>query len=304
MSPRASAAPRLPMDGRRPQARPPAGPTLRARLRDRGAVFGAWTSIGHPSITEIFTAAGVDFVGIDLEHSTISQEQSQRIIAASQAGGAACLPRLSSHNAEQARRLLDSGADGVIVPNVASAAQIKEIVSWVKYPPLGARGYGVARAQGYGMNFAEYAAGWNERSIVIIQIESIRAVEAIDELLAHEAIDGVMVGPYDISGSLGIPGQLTHRRVTEACDRVVEACRRHSKGCGTQLIEPTGANVQESFEQGFTFVVLSSDVFLLWKWSERMRGLIQPLRRPRQTLPGRAHLSNTAPRRFLRRVPR
>ena len=90
--------------------------------------FGAWTSLGHPSVTEIFAAAGVDFLGIDLEHSTISQEQAQRIIAASQAGGVACLPRVASHNGEQIGRLLDSGADGVIVPNVSTRAEVEQII--------------------------------------------------------------------------------------------------------------------------------------------------------------------------------
>ena len=246
-----------------------------SKLRSRARAFGAWTSLGHPSITEIFTAAGVDFVGIDVEHSTISQEQAQRIIAAAQAGGAACLPRVASHNGEQIRRLLDSGADGIIVPNVQSPAEVEGLIRWCKYPPLGQRSYGVARAQGYGVSFDEYVAGWNRASSLIIQIESIRAVEAIDELLAFTAVDGAMIGPYDISGSLGLPGQLEHARVRAACARVVAACRRHRKACGTQLIEPTSEGITTAFQQGYTFVVLASDVFILWKWADRMRGLLQ-----------------------------
>ena len=244
-------------------------------------VFGAWTSLGHPSITEIFTAAGVDFIGIDLEHSTISQEQAQRIIAAAQAGGAACLPRVASHNGEQIKRLLDSGADGVIVPNVSTRAEVEQCIGWSKYPPIGARSYGVSRAHGYGAGFARYAADWNARSSLIIQIESVAGVAAIDELLRYEAVDGVMIGPYDISGSMGIPGQLDHPRVTEACARVIEACRRRRKACGTQVIEPTADAVTAALAAGYTFVVLASDVFILWKWSERMRGLIAAVRQPR-----------------------
>jgi 2-dehydro-3-deoxyglucarate aldolase len=244
-------------------------------------VFGAWTSLGHPSITEIFTRAGVDFVGIDLEHSTVSHEQSQRIIAAAQAGGTACLPRVASHNGEQIRRLLDSGADGVIVPNVSTPHEVEQIINWSKYPPLGKRSYGVARAQGYGFDFEAYVRAWNDRSTILIQIESIQAVDAVDALLAHEAVDGAMIGPYDISGSLGIPGQLAHPRVTQACARVLEACQRAGKACGTQLVEPTPETASEAFSAGYAFVVLASDVFLLWKWTERMRQLITAHRRPR-----------------------
>jgi 2-dehydro-3-deoxyglucarate aldolase len=236
--------------------------------------MGAWTSIGHPVITEIFAAARVDFIGIDLEHSTIGLEQAQEIIAAAQAGGAACWPRVSSHNGEQIKRLLDSGADGIIVPMVCTAAEVQQIVEWAKYPPVGRRSYGVARAQNYGFDFAEYTREWNARSSIIIQIEAISAVNAIDELLSHDAVDGAMIGPYDMSGSLGIPGQISDPRVTEACARVVAACRRHGKACGTQIVDVTEQAVADAFKSGFTFVVLSSDIFILWKWAERVRAIV------------------------------
>ena len=253
-------------------------PTRRKLFTYGSPVFGAWTSLGHPSITEIFTHIKVDFVGIDLEHSTISQEQAQRIIAASHANGIACLPRLSSHNGEQIKRLLDSGADGVIVPMVSTRVQVEQIVEWCKYPPLGKRSYGIARAQDYGFDFENYTSTWNDRSVIIIQIESIQGVEAVDNLLSHDGVDGAMVGPYDLSGSLGIPGRLSDTRVAEACARVLQACRRKEKACGTHITEPTEQNVRKAFDSGYSFVVLASDVFVLWKWSERMKNLISAAR--------------------------
>lgn len=251
----------------------------RRKLFSAGStVFGAWTSLAHPSITEIFASAGVDFVGVDLEHSTISLEQAGSIIAAAHGSGVACLPRVSSHNAEQIKRLLDSGADGIIVPNVSTPAEVRRIVEWCKYPPLGKRSYGIARAQGYGFDFDEYVTTWNESSTIIIQIESVDGVNAVQELLGDETVDGVMVGPYDLSGSFGIPGQLADARVGEACNRVIEACRRYGKACGTHIIEPTEQNVREAFGSGYTFVALASDVFVLWKWSDRIRTLVKVLR--------------------------
>ncbi len=247
---------------------------FRARLKNRSAIFGGWTSLGHPSITDMLAQSGVDFIGIDLEHSTISLEQSQNIIARAQAAGLVCLPRVSSHNAEQIKRLLDSGADGVIVPMVNSKAEAQKIVEWCKYPPLGKRSYGVARAQNYGKDFEAYTSAWNERSTVIIQIESIEGVNEVDAILANEWVDGVMVGPYDLSGSLGIPGQLFHPDVKAACAKVVKACEKHGKACGTHIVDPTHKNVAEALQEGYTFVVLSSDVFLLWKWGEKTKDLI------------------------------
>lgn len=244
-------------------------------------MFGTWTSLAHPSIAEVFAATQADFIGIDLEHGTTSQEQAQRIIAAAQAGGVSCIPRIASHNGEQIKRLLDSGADGIMVPNVSTLAEVNRIVEWCKYPPVGKRSYGVARAHTYGMQFDAYVAEWNERSVIIIQLESMEGVTAAEELLAHPRIDGAMIGPYDIAGSLGIPGQLNHPQVQEACARVIEACRRTGKACGTQLVDPSSDGVSSAWASGYTFVVLASDVFVLWKWSERMRALIRAHRQER-----------------------
>ncbi len=252
---------------------------LRTKLRNRERVFAAWTSLAHPSISEIFCGIGVDFVGIDIEHSTISQEQSQRIIAACQGNGSLCLPRVASHNMEMIKRLLDSGADGLIVPTVSTPQEVEQLISWCKYSPIGKRGFGISRAQGYGFDFTEYTNDWNEISSLIIQIETVQGVENIDELLKFDEVDGAMVGPYDLSASLGVAGELDHPKVNEACKRIIDACARHGKACGTQLTEPDHQNLAKSFSQGFTFVVLASDIFLLWKWSDRMKSLVMELGR-------------------------
>lgn len=247
---------------------------LKQKFQSVKKIFGAWTSLAHPSITEIFTRTGVDFVGIDIEHSTISQEQSQRIIAAAQAGGSLCFPRIATHGNQMIKRLLDSGADGIIAPTVQNAQDVEKLLSYLKYPPKGKRGFGIARAQGYGFDFDAYTKSWNENSILICQIESIEGVNNIETILSNKDIDGVMVGPYDLSGSLGIPGQLEHPKVKAAAKRVINACHRLKKSCGTQIIEPDEKNIKEAFQKGFNFIILSSDVFLLWKWAQRMQGII------------------------------
>ena len=251
---------------------------LKAKFRECKRAFGAWTSIAHPSITEIFACSGVDFIGIDIEHSTISQEQAQRIIAAAKAGGTTCLPRIASHNMEMIKRLLDSGADGLIVPMVNTAEEVERLISWCKYPPLGKRSFGIARGQGYGFEFDEYIKNWNESSSIIVQIESIQGVENIEKILSYEEIDGAMIGPYDLSGSLGIPGQLDDPLVTEAAKKVIDACAAVGKACGTQIVEPDRENIEEAFSDSYTFVVLASDIFILWKWAERIKPLINQMR--------------------------
>jgi 2-dehydro-3-deoxyglucarate aldolase len=251
---------------------------IKEKLRDRKKVFAAWTSLGHSSITEIFTRSGFDFVGLDLEHTTISQEQSQRIIAACHSEGTLCLPRIASHNMEMVKRLLDSGADGIIIPLVSTTQEVDQIISWCKYPPLGKRSFGIARAQGYGFDFGEYVANWNESSIIIIQIESIQGVDNSDILLNYHDVDGVMIGPYDLSGSLGIPGKLDDPEVKKAENKVIEACVKYGKACGTHVVDANLENAETAFSRGYTFAVFSSDIFILWKWSETVNGIIKRLR--------------------------
>ncbi len=248
---------------------------LKEKFKKRESIFSGWTSFGHPGPTEIFTRAGFDCIGIDIEHSTIDQYESQRIIAACHAAGVVCLPRVASHDIQMCRRLLDSGADGIIVPMIGSAQEMTTMIDGIKYPPVGRRGFGVARAQGYGFDFDEYTSTWNESSICIAQIESIDAVNNIEQILAVPNLDGVMVGPYDISGSLHVPGQLTHPKVIEASLKVVAACKRVGKSCGTHIIEPDGAKIKRALDEGYNFCVLASDVFVLNQWVTRIKQDIQ-----------------------------
>jgi len=251
---------------------------LKSKFHNRSPLFAVWTSIAHPQVTEMLLHSGVDLLGIDLEHSTISQEQSQRIIAACHSSGICCLPRIATHNQEAIKRVLDSGADGIIVPTVDTPEQVEKLIEWMKYPPLGKRGYGIARAQGYGHDFEKYTTQWNESSSLIIQIESISAVENIEQLLQFDEVDGAMIGPYDISGSLGIPGEIEHEEVRNAGQLVIEACKKFGKACGTQDVDPTSARVKVALDSGYTFVVLASDVFILWKWGEKMQKIVADCR--------------------------
>ena len=136
----------------------------------------------------------------------------------------------------------------------------------------------MATAQGYGFDFEEYTQSWNESSTLIIQIESIDGVENVSELLKFNVVDGVMIGPYDISGSLGIPGQLDHPDVKDACKKVISACSDAGKSCGTHLVVASSDSVEQAFSEGYTFVVLASDVFVLWKWGASIKDLIEKIR--------------------------
>lgn len=251
---------------------------LKNKMRNRERMFAGWVSYSHPSITETFARAGFDFIAIDMEHATISLAEAQRIIAASQSEGVPCIPRPVSHSDDYLKPLMESGSDGMLVQMVNTPEQVENLIKLLKYPPVGRRTYGVNRAQAYGFDFDQYIHSWNDTSTFMIQVESIEAVENIEKLLAFDEIDGVMVGPYDISGSLGVPGQTSHPLVIEASKKVIAACEKFGKSCGTQVSDTTPESVQALFDLGYTYAIMGSDLFVLWKWAEKMKGIINSMR--------------------------
>ncbi len=252
---------------------------LKESLRRREKLFAAWISYSHPSIAETFAKAGFDFIAIDMEHSTINLSEAQRIIAACQSEEVPCLPRPVSHSDDYIKPLLESGADGILIQMVNTSKDVQNLINNLKFPPIGKRSYGVNRAQGYGFDFNEYITSWNNDSSFIIQVESIEAVENIESLLEFSEVDAVMIGPYDISGSLGVPGELNHKKVISASKKVIDACSKYGKSCGTQLNDPNPKNINNLFEMGYTFAVLGSDLFILWKWAEQMKQIMNSIRK-------------------------
>ena len=242
---------------------------LKNALRNRDKIFGGWISYDHPSIAETFALTGFDFIAIDMEHAPISLSSAQRIISISQSKAIPCLPRPVSHSNDLFKPLLDSGADGLVVQMVESYEEVEEISKYIKYPPMGKRTFGINRAQNYGLNFDNYVNSWNDESILIIQIESKKGLENIDIITKHKSIDGIMIGPYDLSGSLGFPGEINNPIVNKACLKIIETCKINKISCGTQISIPTEENIKDAISKGYNFIILGSDLFVLSDWSKR-----------------------------------
>jgi len=252
---------------------------LKLKLKNREIVFAAWVSFGHPSITEIFAQGPFDFLAIDMEHSTINLEQAQRIIAASQAYGKPCLPRPVSHSNDYIKPLLDSGADGLIAPLVSSNSEVVSLLEKIKFPPQGKRSFGVNRAHNYGLNFDNYISTWNQNSIFIPQIETRQAVENIESIIENEQVDAVMVGPYDLSGSFGFPGEINHPQVVEAQQKIISACTKKGKSCGTQVKIFSEAEVKNTISLGYNLIFSSSDLFILADWTQSASKIVMNIKK-------------------------
>ena len=238
-------------------------PTLRTALREGRPVFGSWLQFGHPGIAEIMAKAGFDWIGIDLEHSAIDLATAFSLIQVIDLAGGAPLVRLSGNDAVQAKHVMDAGAWGVIVPSVQSAAEARQAVAAVKYPPEGRRGVGLGRAHGYGARFSEYLQECAEGSIVIPMIEQKEGVDRVEEILAVDGVDAVFIGPYDLSASYAVTGELDHPLVKNAMRRVVEAARASGKVAGIHVVHPPVSQVADRLAEGFRLIAYGGDMLVL-----------------------------------------
>ena len=237
--------------------------TLRQALLKGQPVLGSWIQLGHPGVAEIMSKAGFDWLGIDLEHSDIDLATAFALIQVVDLAGCAPLVRLSANDPVQARRVMDAGAWGVIVPAVQSAVEARRAVEAVKYAPEGARGVGLGRAHGYGARFAEYLRESHEGSIVIPMIEHKDAVDRAEEILNVCGVDGAFIGPYDLSASYGVAGQLDHPLVAQAMRQVVDAARAAGKAAGIHVVHPPVTQVADRLAEGFRLIAYGGDMLFL-----------------------------------------
>jgi 2-keto-3-deoxy-L-rhamnonate aldolase RhmA len=221
--------------------------------------------MGHVSIAEILANAGYDWVVVETEHTAIDVSEVLHLLIAIEGRGCIPLVRLAWNDPIQAKAVMDSGAAGVIVPMVNTREEAELAVKSVKYPPRGFRGVGLARAQGYGVTFDKYMERANSDSLLMLQIEHIDAVNAIDEILSVDGIDGTYIGPYDLSCSMGLSGQLEHPDVEAAKQKVLDATLARGLAPGIHLVHPDTAERELSrhVDMGYRFIALGTDILFL-----------------------------------------
>ncbi|SFP77057.1 2-dehydro-3-deoxyglucarate aldolase [Nitrosomonas cryotolerans] len=236
---------------------------LKSKLIRSELTIGSWITLGHPAIAEIMAAAGFDWLVLDMEHSVLELNEVQTIIQVLDGKQCPAIVRLTSNHPDQIKRVLDAGATGIMVPMIKSAADAKAAVKAVYYPPRGQRGVGLARAQGYGASFPAYQRWLEDNAIIVAMIEHVDAVNTIDAILAVPEIDAYIIGPYDLSGSMGRPGELNHPEVQAAIEQIYYAGCRAKKPGGIHVIEPDLDALQQRIKAGFNFLGYSLDIRIL-----------------------------------------
>ena len=237
--------------------------SLKNKLKKNELTIGSWIMMGHPMSVEVMALAGFDWLVVDIEHTSIDLDMLQSLITTIQAHDMKALVRVSKNEEVIIKRVLDIGADGIVVPMVNSKADALQAVSYAKYPPVGKRGVGLYRATKYGTKFEEYKKWVDEELVIIAQIEHIDAVNNIDEILKVEGIDGTIIGPYDLSGSMGYPGEFEREDVKNAVTKVLNRCKKFNIPSGFHVVDTNPKALQEKIDQGCTFLAYGIDYFFM-----------------------------------------
>ena len=233
---------------------------FRRRLRKGELCVGTFLTLSSPEVAEICAEAGFDWVFIDLEHTTLDVKDVQAVLQAVQ-DDCACVVRVPSKDEGLMKRVLDAGADGIVVPHVNTPEETETIVRQCLYPPDGERSVGISRAQKFGLGFKEYMAGANTEILVIPQVEHVEGVRRIDDIVRVPGISAVFIGPYDLSGSMDMLGQVKSQEVQSHIDKVRQACL--DAGLPVGIFGVDVDSVLPYIEKGFTLIAVGMDSLFL-----------------------------------------
>jgi len=234
-------------------------------------VVGAWLSIGHPTVAEVTAAQDFDFVLIDTEHTPLGLEtvanMSRGVEAAK--GDTETIVRVPSSDPIRIKRTLDIGVAGVMIPMVETKKEAEQVVASVRYPPSGIRGVASGRATDYGDEFKKYVESANGSIATIVQIETQTGLNNAEEIAATDGIDGVFIGPADLSANLGVFAEWENNELTEAIDTVIRACDKTDVPVGTLVVDPD--DIKMRVDQGFDYLIVGKDTNHLLSANESIR---------------------------------
>ena len=235
---------------------------IRSRVVNQELLYGMIANLGSSITAEMVGGAGYDWVWLDGEHGMGGFTDLVHQLQAVSATRAAPVVRVVWNDFPLIKRVLDMGAAGVIVPYINNAEEARQVVRAMRYPPEGIRGVArLLRANSYGIDFDEYYARANRDLLTVVQIETAEGVRNAQEIAAVEGVDALVIGPTDLSTSLGIFGQFKNPLLWEAFERVSAACKSNRKSAGILL--PSLEDVDRLIEMGFRFIATGAEGSLL-----------------------------------------
>ncbi|MCX7780045.1 MAG: aldolase/citrate lyase family protein [Negativicutes bacterium] len=234
---------------------------LKKTLKEGKPAFGIFAMCNSPDLIEIIGLAGFDFVIIDTEHGPLTVESTQHLIRAAELRDLTPIIRVTEGTETIILRSLDVGAHGIQVPQVNDPVAARKLVEYAKYYPEGRRGIAMPRAANYGaMNITEYLKASNEETLVVTHCENKECLDNLEKIAQTPGIDVIFLGPFDMSQSLGIPGQVSHPLIQDAAKRIVEVCRANGKAAG--IFVANGEQAKKRAEEGFQYIAIGMDIIL------------------------------------------
>jgi 4-hydroxy-2-oxoheptanedioate aldolase len=235
---------------------------LKKMLKEGKSAIGTFASMNSPDLVEIMGLTGFDFVIIDAEHGPMDAETSMNLIRAAELHNMTPIVRVRENSETVILKHLDVGAHGIQVPQINSDEDAKLLVQRSKYSPLGKRGVAMPRAADYGLYpIMDYFEKSNEQTMIIAHCENIISLENLEDIAKTSGVDVIFLGPFDMSQSMGIPGQVKHPRIEEAAQRVLEVCKKYDKIPG--IFAVTAEDAKSRIEQGFRYVPIGMDCTLI-----------------------------------------
>ena len=238
-------------------------PIKDALMKGQAVIGTMIVQVREPAIVQLFAEFGLDYMFIDMEHGPYSIETAADLILVARLAGITPMVRVGDTQYPLYSRILDAGAMGIMTPRVETVEQVKKIIQYTKYPPLGGRGFSrlASHVNFSDINVAEYVPYANENILNIIQIENKLAVENIEDLIQVPGVDGVIVGMDDLSLSLGVPGDTRHPLAVQMLERIVQACQKQGMPWGLHI--PDTVRLETWIARGMQLVTYSSDIWML-----------------------------------------
>lgn len=251
---------------------------LKERVRAKQLTFGSWLSFSDLQITEMMARSGFDWLVVDMEHTSTTTSEMRAMIQVIDLAGVVPMVRVGANDPLLIKRALDAGARGIVVPMVCSAEDARAAADAVYYPPIGNRGVGLARAQGFGTGFDTYKSRQTDDLILIVQIEHHRAIEALDEILAVAGVDAFLIGPYDLSGSLGAPGDFGNAEVVAALEKASAVARDGEKPGGVHVVHSDSKALERVIGQGYRLIAYGTEMIFLSEKLGETRSVLDRVR--------------------------
>ena len=242
--------------------------SIRQKLKNNQLSIGSWMQIPNSSVAEIMGNAGYDWITIDLEHGSISLIDLPDIFRALILGGSLPFARVARTHPNDIKQALDAGAQGLILPMIESGKQLEDAISKALYPPIGTRGVGYCRANMFGKDFDKYLDESKE-ILIVAQIEHIHAVNNLDCILSVDRLDAIMVGPYDLSGSMDLTGQFENAQFLKTLGIIAEKASEHKIPMGAHIVEPDRKILESKILDGYQFIAYGIDSIFLYNSSEK-----------------------------------